>query len=177
MPNKDEIQLIGKCKCIWKICPECEGGRWVHLVNGRARSKLCKSCAGKHRPLPIWNYFKSGKDNIAWKGGIRHDAAGYIQIRVYPESPFATMANVVGYISEHRLVMAQHLGRCLNQQEIVHHKDRNKHNNILSNLELSDSKHHYPIRHYIDRIKELETEIARLKNIRPDKQSIKLEET
>lgn len=50
-------------------------------------------------------------------------------------------------IDEHRLVMQNHLGRKLRRNEVVHHKDGNKRNNCLSNLEimsLSDhSKMHY----------------------------------
>lgn len=46
------------------------------------------------------------------------------------------------YVLHHRVVMENHLGRLLHSFEIVHHKDDNKHNNDLSNLEvLSRSAH------------------------------------
>lgn len=38
--------------------------------------------------------------------------------------------------------MENHINRLLEPNEIVHHKDGNKHNNIISNLELMDSKEH-----------------------------------
>lgn len=58
---------------------------------------------------------------------------------VVPNHPKATKR---GYVLLHRVIMENYLGRLLNSNEIVHHKDGNKHNNTLSNLELMDSKEH-----------------------------------
>jgi predicted Zn-ribbon and HTH transcriptional regulator len=41
-----------------------------------------------------------------------------------------------GYVLFHRKVMENHLGRYLSKHEIVHHKDGNKKNNELHNLEV-----------------------------------------
>lgn len=58
-----------------------------------------------------------------------------------PDHPNAT-AN--GYVLEHRVVMENYLGRLLNNDEIVHHIDGNKKNNIIENLQvLSSSEHHH----------------------------------
>ena len=43
---------------------------------------------------------------------------------------------------EHRFVMEQKLGRKLLTSELVHHIDKNKQNNDLNNLELTDIKKH-----------------------------------
>ncbi len=42
----------------------------------------------------------------------------------------------------HRYLMEQKLGRKLKLYEIVHHKDENKLNNIIQNLELTNRKDH-----------------------------------
>jgi hypothetical protein len=42
---------------------------------------------------------------------------------------------------EHRLAMEEHLGRTLFPDETVHHKDLNRTNNALSNLELWTGSH------------------------------------
>lgn len=46
------------------------------------------------------------------------------------------MARKDGYIMEHRLVMAQWIGRPLTRSECVNHIDHNPANNDRSNLEL-----------------------------------------
>jgi hypothetical protein len=40
-----------------------------------------------------------------------------------------------GYVLEHRIVVENEIGRILNSNEVVHHRDGNKKNNKISNLE------------------------------------------
>lgn len=45
-------------------------------------------------------------------------------------------------IDEHRLIMQNHLGRKLNRNEVVHHKNGNGRDNRLENLELMSLSEH-----------------------------------
>ena len=77
------------------------------------------------------------ENNPNWKGG--RSVGEYIYIRC-PDHPHCNWA---GYVLEHRLVMEKHLGRYLRSKEVVHHRDGNKHNNGIENLQLfaSNGKH------------------------------------
>lgn len=60
------------------------------------------------------------------------DPIGYV--RLYKDQP--TPRNYFRYQYEHRKRLAEALGRELLRQEIVHHLDGNKQNNVAENLEL-----------------------------------------
>ena len=60
------------------------------------------------------------------------------------------------HIDEHRYVMEQHLGRALRADEVVHHKDGNKLNNALDNLEIMSRAEHASL-HMSGRSVSLET--------------------
>lgn len=61
---------------------------------------------------------------------------------IYAVVPDHPKANKFGYVLLHRVLMENSLGRLLKPNEVVHHKDGNKHNNTLSNLEVMSSKEH-----------------------------------
>lgn len=73
-----------------------------------------------------------GKRGCAWKGGRIKDNFGYIQIWK-PDHPNCKSA---GYIHEHRLVMSEFLGRQLQKNENIHHKNGIRDDNRIENLEL-----------------------------------------
>jgi len=52
---------------------------------------------------------------------------------------YAPMARRDGYVMEHRLVMAQSLGRRLKRREVVHHLNHDPSDNRLENLKLFPS--------------------------------------
>jgi hypothetical protein len=80
-----------------------------------------------------------GPANSAWKGGVtmKRPKGNYSGVR-YVRSPkwALPMARKDGYISEHRLVMAQRAGRLLERTEVVHHLNHDPSDNRPENLEL-----------------------------------------
>ena len=57
-------------------------------------------------------------------------------------APSHPLADSKGYVLEHRLVVEAHLGRYLSVDECVHHKDGDKLNNEISNLEVMTLSEH-----------------------------------
>ena len=92
---------------------------------------------GRNFPTP-----KRGAENPAWKGGVttRRAKGNYIGPR-YVRCPeeWRVMARADGYIMEHRLVMAQWIGRPLSRQEVVNHINHDPRDNRRENLELYPS--------------------------------------
>lgn len=65
--------------------------------------------------------------------------AGNGYIGVY--RPGHPMAQTNGYVPEHRLVMAEHLGRNLLPSETVHHLNGDRADNRIENLQLASGQH------------------------------------
>lgn len=131
---------IGKadfaCLYIWQACLDCGKKRWVVLKKGLPERIRCLSCSHK------------GERCSRWKGGRSIEKTGYVSIRLSPSDFFYPMVNHASYVLEHRLVMAKHLGRCLQKWELVHHKGirytgiENKSDNLIDNLKLTTNGSH-----------------------------------
>jgi len=93
---------------------------------------LCKSGI-KRRTQSELSKTRTGKLNACWKGGRVKNSQGYILIRDSTRQI---------YEFEHRLVIEKSIGRKLEVWEIVHHKNANRTDNRLENLEIVTRKTH-----------------------------------
>jgi len=94
-----------------------------------------KTVARRLTKLGIKARNTKGENNPMWTGGRKIGKGGYILVW-RPEHPHC---NTQGYISEHRLVMEDRIGRYLVPSEIVHHINKNRQDNRIENLQLLES--------------------------------------
>lgn len=145
------------------------------------KNKIRKAMLGKHcleetkKKISIAQKgLQAGNKNGNWKGGRNKLKSGYVMVCLSPNNLFKSMTNGRGnYIQEHRLVMAKHLGRCLESWELVHHKNGIKDDNRIQNLELVNSSKHLTITNLTKRIRDINKLIKELEKERdscsPDK--------
>lgn len=154
-----EIGYKGGNKWLWHACELCGKERWVVIRKREPSRKHCHSCAARLRCVN-----RRGANNPTWKGG-KSFKDGYILVWLDPDDFFYPMANKRGYVLEHRLVMAKHLGRCLQNWEIVHHKGirykdiKNKSDNLIDNLQLVSDDRHKQITILENKIAKLEVRV------------------
>ena len=74
-----------------------------------------------------------------WKGGRMISTHGYVLVRAQGHPKAYSHGH---YMQEHILVMEKHIGRYLDNNEVVHHKDGNRQNNNIENLELMTRSQH-----------------------------------
>lgn len=136
-----DIGRKGNGRYIWAACPRCHKEHWLLMYS-------------KYNGL-FFNCYNQRGTNKQYSG------VGYINIKLQPNDFFYPMANKDGYILEHRLVMAQHLGRCLHFWETVYRRNGNKEDNRIENLRLG----HAPIFVLAWKIKCLEKRRAQVNKV------------
>ena len=114
----------------YHVCPKCGGKKDYYAA-------ACRKCATYKKP----HLGKSGPEHPCWKGGQRVDRDGYIRLYL-PNHPWPRRG---GYVLAHVAAMEISIGRRIKQSEVVHHKDGNRQNNALSNLELMTASKHSSI--------------------------------
>lgn len=113
----------------------------------KAIAKTCGCTLGRvarrlrHFNIPIKSFadgirnVPKGEKHFNWRGGFYITREDYIKIATPKGHPCRSR-----YIFLHRLIMEKKLGRYLRPHERVHHKDGNKQNNALENLELFENQ-------------------------------------
>ena len=107
-------------------------------------NRNCNHCGKIYTPYSKRIGIKFCSQNCAntWRKGKPRKEARYSWGYRYIFSPLHPFANDGLYVAEHRLVIEKKLGRYLNSNEIVHHKNHNKLDNRLSNLKVTSRAKH-----------------------------------
>lgn len=98
---------------------------------------------GKHLNEEVKNKIRLAhkgkfKNNTEFGGHKKIRKDGYIEVY----NPSHNFASKDGYVLEHRLVMEKCINRLLNKNEVVHHKNHNRQDNRIENLQLMTVSEH-----------------------------------
>ena len=118
-----ESFILGKCKCCNEDIP-------IRSKDKALQRYKTKGHYLKHKD-------QTGEKNPAWKGGQVTTYQGYLNTTRPKDDLFKHM-----YKPQHRIIYEQHYNCCLLSTTIIHHKNENRKDNRIENLEaLTRSQH------------------------------------
>lgn len=130
------FDCIASGHSVWRC--QCRCGNETSVRNGNLQSGAVRSCGCLTR--------RKGKENPNWRCGFTITQDGYRYLLT--SDPNRTNR----YEPEHRLVMAEVLGRPLTSEEVVHHINRDKTDNRPENLQVLSRQEHAALHAAEDRI-------------------------
>lgn len=118
----------------------------THHVSRNTIRRALRECGVTLRSKTDWTKDqKRGAESPHWRGGRTVTSEGYVRVYADPSHPWYDVMTVrhgsARYFPEHRLVMAEYLGRPLTSNEEVHHVNGIHDDNRLDNLELRLGAH------------------------------------
>lgn len=125
IPSRKHLSETAKAKISVANTGRVSTRKGVHLTEETKR-KMSISKIGKY----------TSKTKYGGHSKMRSDGYRYIYIPTHPHS------SKDGYVMEHILVMEEHIGRYLNEGEVVHHINHNRIDNRIENLQLMTFKEH-----------------------------------
>ena len=99
-----------------------------HYGLGYCKTHYYRHIQGRPMEVPIKGWAPIGTRRV--------DTLGYVLVKVRPDNDHRSR-----WTKEHRIVMGHHLGRALESDEVVHHKNGDRADNRLENLELWNRSH------------------------------------
>jgi hypothetical protein len=142
------IYICDLCNCTFIVKPDKHG-----YAKTKPKTVCCKPCLEKHglSKLSLYLEKKGNEKNIRNKirseplplGTIRVAHNGYKIIAVPKGTPgaYSFSYKSTSFMLLHRYVMQKFLGRPLTNDETVHHRNGNRADNCLENLELYHGRH------------------------------------